>query len=950
MKRIKLLLIAVLLLFSVGCVSGFSNTIQRTSDDVMFYDLANSGPGSGAEFSIENIPSTYPTANSYRMYPIGGGTASYGRVRLWTENEISPNYYSFTIREGSDWTNSGTTSFYIEYLNPTTSAVEKTISFDEFSSLPTTYEVIRSGSDEMIVYMNGVVTSNEGVYYSGETIPRLVLYKGANTGVSILYVDDITTESGIVGMDEDWDETDDNIDLSYSIKEMYKSATVAFPDETINYTLTSKKVITGATKNTTIISNDYGAGDTPAGFIRWNRSVIYGLDYGTYLVDLKRDGSIIDSTYFNYAYSGAPSGTLVLDSDSYSQGQTATATYTLTSPDFATYTYKINTYDVYATEIDTHTISASSGTIEQALLDYDTGIHYFVLLTESKVDGSVSELAYDYATITETVYVYGNATEAFTGTNMENVSIQYLQGSTYYNTTSAADGSYNVSDLTTSVLTAITANSTFTNHSTWQNNSYELATFSFTPLAAEVFNINLIMFDVNLTFDNATSYGLITDQIYNQPIESATVNIYNATWSDSTNTSATGLYYFNNLVNGTAYTVNVTATGYTDSIDYPISITTNATRQDIQMATLYTVTVKAKDATSTAYLSDFTATLDGVEASAVGGVVTFTDVEYGLHAVTAVASDYYPRATTPLIDEDTEVTLSLTRTPSQYYAPHKVKFTLMSLFLTRYSGVPVVVYQGASATGDEYLTGTTGADGVVVFELTEDAQYTVTFIDATQGINKEITLYPVDNEYTVYVVASTIIDDLLNPDDEDQAITAIDISVSKTIMDSTTANITVSYNDIMDETNGLTFVLSQSIAGNMTNRTILSTTVLGTTNNTAHNFTVTDYNGQSYFIEIDLTHDTHGAISRTYGVEFENTDTRFGFAEELVGWFAIIFLTWFALTATQLTVPQTAIGVCGLSTVMMLIGWGYYISVPGLALAWIISIAANMATSKESVA
>jgi len=155
---------------------------------------------------------------------------------------------------------------------------------------------------------------------------------------------------------------------------------------------------------------------------------------------------------------------------------------------------------------------------------------------------------------------------------------------------------------------------------------------------------------------------------------------------------------------------------------------------------------------------------------------------------------------------------------------------------------------------------------------------------------------------------------------------------------------------MMDETNDLTFTLLQSIAGDQYNKTELSTVSLETNNNPIHNFTVTNYNGQSYFIKITTTHDTHGAIERLYGVQFENTETRFGFTEEAVGWLAIIFLVWFALTATNVTVPQTAIGVCALSSVMMMVGWGYYISIPGLALAWIIAIAANMAKAKETVA
>ena len=284
----------------------------------------------------------------------------------------------------------------------------------------------------------------------------------------------------------------------------------------------------------------------------------------------------------------------------------------------------------------------------------------------------------------------------------------------------------------------------------------------------------------------------------------------------------------------------------------------------------------------------------------------------------------------------------------QAYVDHYVKFIVKSLTGALYSDVEVNVYLGDAVTPQH--TGTTGTDGSISFELNEYQEYRITFEKTSPSIDREITLYPKDDSYTVYVDIGTMIDDLLNPDDEEQAITAIDVSVTKTIINDNTANITVNYNDIMDETSGLTLTLSQSIAGNTTNKTVLSTVDLGTANNTAYNFTVTNYNGESYLIEIEAIHTTHGTIYRMYGIQFENTDTLFGFTGEVVGWLAIVFLTWFALTATSVTVPQTAIGVCTLATIMMAIGWGSYISVPGLALAWFMSIGATMAQAKEATA
>lgn len=751
--RFKLFVVLLLLLFSVGVAHCFEDTGERYPNDDP-YDYWFTTNVNYGEVLAQGTPLKY-----IRMQAYNDGGARYETIS--TIDTIPIDYIAFTtVRAsgGNTWLECNL------YDDEGVFLVEIPVSLSPTGEF---IEIKLSNTGNLQFWDDGVFQSNLLTGIQSQNVYFGFKQTASQTFSTVYYdFDDFTTTTGVIGMPIDWDETYENISMSYGIGNMYSSAGVSFPDETIDYNMVIKYAITGATTNTTHIDNVYGV-DTPSSTINLNRSSIFGLDYGTYLVDLKRDGSIIDSTYFNYAYSGAASGTIILDGETYSQGQTAIATYTLTSPDFSGYTYKIKSYDVYATVVDTHTISTSSGTINQALLDYDAGLYYFILQKESKISGSVSELAHDYATVSETVYIHGNITEAVSGTNMHNVSVSYLQGTTYYNTTSALDGTYNVSDLSATISTTVNSNVTYVNDSTFGNESYNLSAFSFTPLAAQVYNVDLILFNVNHTYDNVSAYGLIYDNIYHQPINTATVNIYNDTWSNSTTSTATGYYVFHNLISNGTYSLNATATGYTDTIEYEINTTTsNATRQDIPMSTLCTVTVKARDATTLAYLSDFTATLDGTEGTAINGTVTFSNIEYGLHAISAIADDFYPSATTPLIDEDTEVVLDLTRLASQYYAPHHVKFTVMSLgewayggFGTLYEGVTTNVYLGSSATGDVYKTNPTGDDGAVTFELTEDIQYTLTFIDATQGIDEIRTLYPIKNEYEIVVFSTSMIPD-----------------------------------------------------------------------------------------------------------------------------------------------------------------------------------------------
>ena len=914
----------VLLLIGVSCAHGFDDSVQRyPTGQISDYWIIT------GDVTKNNYETVYPTSYSIRLYSFQGGNGDIELIDL-----IDLSYFSFTDRYALEYHAGGwpvstcTLRIYDDAFNEigTFDASNLFVSHGNGSKI----EFITSGTD-VNIYANGVYQT-DFLLSSAEEYGyiKLDLYSSSSLNSRYeLIIDDFTTSS-IIGMNEEWTEAPTYIDTSYGVQSMF-----SFP--TAVYTLETKHVATGTVINTTVLPSDQGEGDKPAGFVRWNRPEIYGTDWGLYHVQLFRDSTKLAETTFTY-FDSTISGSVAFDQDSYSQGETANIDYTITSADFATYTYYLKLMNVYGTVQDTYTLTAATGTKTPTLEDYDSGIYYAILSRTSKSTGVNEEFAYDYASVTETVYINGNVTEAVSGFNMQNVSIQYLQGSTYYNTTSAADGSYNVSDLSVSVSTAITANVTYVNDTNFGNNSYNLSTFSFTPLAAEIYNVDLILFDVNHTYDNVSAYGLVYDNIYHQPIESATVNIYNSTWSNSTTSTATGYYVFHNLIANGTYSINATATGYIDTIDYSINTTTlNATRQDVPMSTLYTVTVKARDATTLAYLSDFTATLDGTEGTAVNGTVTFTNIEYGLHAISAIADDFYPSATTPLIDEDTEITLDLTRLASEYYAPHRVKFTVKSLWGTLYSGVTTSVYTGATASGDTLYTGTTGTDGAVVFELSEDVQYTLTFINESAGIDREITIYPIENAYNVYVIANIFA--------TGGNIISDDISVSiETATAGANAYINVTYTDNKTETTALYFYLNQTNINDPQNQTLIASS--GEIHATGfYSFTVTDYVGEAYLIHVHATHDTYGDIKESYSVRFEGLLDSFGWD----GIWVLIALGCITFTAFMFGAKNATQGsfvICVEAWFFIAMGmFGDYNTIwfkAGVAMATLISILANM--------
>lgn len=84
-----------------------------------------------------------------------------------------------------------------------------------------------------------------------------------------------------------------------------------------------------------------------------------------------------------------------------------------------------------------------------------------------------------------------------------------------------------------------------------------------------------------------------------------------------------------------------------------------------------------------------------------------------------------------------------------YIMPHYVRFTVRSLLGGVYEGVLVTVYEGNSAT--PLFTQTTGSDGAVGFELSENIRYRLTLYSESDNINTVYQVTPTKSEYNIYV-------------------------------------------------------------------------------------------------------------------------------------------------------------------------------------------------------
>jgi hypothetical protein len=278
-----------------------------------------------------------------------------------------------------------------------------------------------------------------------------------------------------------------------------------------------------------------------------------------------------------------------------------------------------------------------------------------------------------------------------------------------------------------------------------------------------------------------------------------------------------------------------------------------------------------------------------------------------------------------------------------YITPHYVQFIVKSI-TKYYSGVTVTIYEEDSVIPEATLI--TGSDGSCGIKLDETVLYRITAYK--EGIiNAEATLYPTDATYKFYVNFDNILIDLVTPSPDDELM-AIDTAVSTGAINSTHAYVLVSYEDSMNETQDLYMGISQSIDGDIYNSTLIDYVELGSNNSEAYNFTISNYEGESFLITIRSTHNTFGDFTRVYSIIFASDSTEFDMDNELLGWLAICILAFVMWTASPANVPQTAIAVCGLASFLMLFGWGAYISTGGLVISWVIALVANFAVGKES--
>lgn len=699
---------------------------------------------------------------------------------------------------------------------------------------------------------------------------------------------------------------------------------------------------------------------------RYNNLTSNDTNYGLYWEYLTKNDVIQSTDYFFFALAGTSDSVTTTD-PSVVIGQTETIMYSIGSPDFATNSYTVNVYSYNGFIVSLPIASGSAtGTVSWDTTGNSAGL-YFITLSKT-TSGLQTELAYTTATLVSTLLIKGVVYDAANGTGLSGVNINFSQGTTWFNTTSNASGNYNLSGLTVALLTNINASKTGSTHTN----------YSFTPLAPQIYTINLYM--INNSFNcsivagggnstNTCINGMVLNVPYHQAVSGATVFIGNGSYFENTTSSAiTGYYQFLNLSDDNlTYVVNATKSGFMNSVDYNVTTLNQTDKlQIIFMSEIYTLTIQAQDASNTNTLLDFLLLFNLANYNTTTGQITIPNLIYGQYPAIVSATNYISSSQTILMDSTKTVTFLLTPISAAQAStifktlPHDVSFIVQDLGFNKKTGVYVTA-QGFNTTVGNWgwlssligidfdeipinnatMNGTTGTDGSIDFKMDGSIYYVLTFSGG--GIsNRTWSGYPTQYQYYI-IVPTTYYGTFTSNIDQ---ITTITTSISTNKTNSTSAYVNASYNDSSNQTSSIIIYLNQSIIGDPNNQTNLQTKNGGTNATYNASFTVSPYAGKDYIVTFYMVHSS-GTVIRSYGVSFPTAAILSYFNPISILMLLIGLVIFFAGIFGQTSTEQGSGIIVGL--VWLLSGMGIYSNINlgvsfylGLTLATVIAILMNI--------
>ncbi|MHA1883152.1 MAG: carboxypeptidase regulatory-like domain-containing protein, partial [Candidatus Thorarchaeota archaeon] len=543
------------------------------------------------------------------------------------------------------------------------------------------------GLCEFYLTEDNVVSYRNGEKYSEVTITH---------GSEITRIRFVTSRTGTsLGLYDVFTQTPFAIDVPHDISSVYSDFEIAcivshtkqYPIENHTYELVIKHAGSGEIVNITNITSAYLR-------VKYDLS---SFTFDTYIVELRRDGGVMNANWFVY-YDALSASSVNVERDVYTPLETAKITYSIDSPDFSNHQYFLVIESVNGEEVFRQPLTKASGEIAVSLEDYEPKLYIASLKRSSS---SEVLLAYDTFQVSEGVFVRGKTYDARSEQILPSVFVSYCQEYTgCKNTTSdATDASYQIEDLAVDYEVHVGASKANYTH----NN------FSFTPLQSRLYEINLFLLP-DVSHINVTPpaiVGLTQSYPFHQNVSYATVNIWNETWSANTTTNSMGYFAFENLTPGTYY-LNATREKFKSSETYEVNLSSGEIEYVyILMWEIYNLTIRARDAGTHSTIFEFRAILnDGEqEKETTTGKLNFS-VEYGIHKVEVGADNYYSAVEYVYVCEDTEKIFYLTPLEGEMeqgvgisYPPHQVEFVCVDLFGNPLTNVYVEATPISTTTG-----------------------------------------------------------------------------------------------------------------------------------------------------------------------------------------------------------------------------------------------------------
>ena len=376
------------------------------------------------------------------------------------------------------------------------------------------------------------------------------------------------------------------------------------------------------------------------------------------------------------------------------------------------------------------------------------------------------------------VNINGTTYDAITGLALPNTDVHlsvpnYWGNETtrWFNTTSNATGSYNLSGF-------LVDKTIFVNAS---KSGYIHNDFNVTPIYAGNYIMDLYLMPTDPCPGKVC--GLTLSYPWYQSLGSVNVTVSNTTFSNFTLSNTTTGYFEIPIYNNETYNLFGIKNKYTTATNN-IIVTGGTNVSYLILHPIYNLTIKARDYATTKMITNFNTYKDNISVQAINGTVVY-QVDYGIYTISVQATGYYPLQKTIFVPQDKEVIFDLTPISEtiEITSPHYVKIIIQSITGKRYENTIVNVYNNSNVSVLEF-EGISGTDGAVTFKLIQTTRYRIHFYNTAYNFNKNYSLYPTDSQYT-------LIPDI-------NSITLINGLTYSLLM--TNTSVTFTWNDVYNET------------------------------------------------------------------------------------------------------------------------------------------------------